>query len=536
MSSGQPGPSSRPPAHANTRSSRPDDGGGRGSHSRPGGTPMRLTRVIFAGVGGRRLDPRRGSRGDGRTCWRTRRSRSPRARTSSASSSPGGAAGSTRATAISGSARWLTRGKHSCLLFGGIGAKIRVAQNVELSPGRYRVTAYLRGLDIGTGTYNTTTEFMFDGKYQQLNKNGTFGWTRLTYVGEIKEKKQAGPSFGLMAPGYFWIDDVTLETVGDDVPLTENPVLGNEEAPIAPPGEIPATRRSLSANADTGTIPAGETCYACGTALAAQAAVAARPARQVDRLVRGPEPLLRRDRGRRARHRRAQGAAARPRVRQHGPAPELAGLRLPQGRPVYRGHASRWICTSRSATTATRDYWTRVNYATVVPPGEEHADHPGQATLRGREIAARADARPGPDHPARLRHRRHTRRAALPGQPPPRARRLAGPRRLRGPPCVRLRHQHQPGDGGVHRDHAADALQPGPRLRPQGRPGSGAPSTRSSPIRSTRTSSASRPAAWRSTCPTATIGSSSTSTAPPASGASTRPTASAPSSPRAGRS
>ena len=40
-------------------------------------------------------------------------------------------------------------GKHSCLLHGGSGAKIRVAQNVELTPGRYRVTAYLRGLDIG---------------------------------------------------------------------------------------------------------------------------------------------------------------------------------------------------------------------------------------------------------------------------------------------------------------------------------------------------------------------------------------------------
>ena len=77
---------------------------------------------------------------------------------------------------------------------------------------------------------------MFDGKYMQLNKNGTFGWTRLTYVGEIKEKKQAGPSFGLMAPGYFWIDDVALVKVGDDVPLTETPVLGKEEAPIAPAG------------------------------------------------------------------------------------------------------------------------------------------------------------------------------------------------------------------------------------------------------------------------------------------------------------
>ena len=167
-------------------------------------------------------------------------------------------------------------GKHSCLLYGGIGAKIRVTQNVDLSPGRYRVTAYLRGLDIGRGTYNATTEFMFDGKYQQLNKNGTFGWTRLTYVGEIKEKKQAGPSFGMMAPGYFWIDDVTLEPVGDDVALTEAPVLGNEEAPIAPPGEILATAvRCIECGYRNN--PRGRACYACGTPLAAKAAVTSGP-------------------------------------------------------------------------------------------------------------------------------------------------------------------------------------------------------------------------------------------------------------------
>ena len=59
---------------------------------------------------------------------------------------------------------------------------------------------------------------MFNDKYMQLSKNGTFGWTRLTYVGEIKDKSKAGPSFGLMARGYFWIDDVAMEKVGDDVP------------------------------------------------------------------------------------------------------------------------------------------------------------------------------------------------------------------------------------------------------------------------------------------------------------------------------
>ncbi len=116
-------------------------------------------------------------------------------------------------------------GTHSCLLFGSVGPKIRVAQNVALEAGRYRVTAYLRGLDIGTGNDGMATEFMFDGKYFQLKKNGTFGWTKLIYVGDITEQKMAGPSFGLMAPGYFWIDDVSLEKVNKEVRLTEQPLL-----------------------------------------------------------------------------------------------------------------------------------------------------------------------------------------------------------------------------------------------------------------------------------------------------------------------
>lgn len=145
------------------------------------------------------------------------------------------------------------------------GTKIRVAQNVELLPGRYRVTAYLRGLDVGAGTYGTSTEFMFDGRYLPLRKNGTFGWTKLTYVGEIGEKKQAGPSFGLMAPGHLWVNDVTLERVGQDVPLTDNPLLGPEESPIEPPGEIPAAAvRCPECGYRNG---AWRVCYACGATL-----------------------------------------------------------------------------------------------------------------------------------------------------------------------------------------------------------------------------------------------------------------------------
>ncbi|HRR82223.1 MAG TPA: hypothetical protein P5118_18730, partial [Planctomycetota bacterium] len=106
-------------------------------------------------------------------------------------------------------------GKHSFLFFGGAAPKIRNRQEVELEPGRYQVTAYLRGLDIGLGTWNMTTELMFNDKYIQLGKNGTFGWTKLTYVADVKEKKKVALSFGLMAPGYFWVDDVSLVKVGE---------------------------------------------------------------------------------------------------------------------------------------------------------------------------------------------------------------------------------------------------------------------------------------------------------------------------------
>ena len=259
-------------------------------------------------------------------------------------------------------------GEHSCLLHGGTGAKIRVTQNVELSPGRYRVTAYLRGLDIGKGTYNATTEFMFDGKYQQLNKNGTFGWTRLTYVGEITVKKEAGPSFGMMAPGYFWIDDVTLEKVGDEVALTKAPILGDEEAPIAPAGQILATAiRCVECGYKNN--PGGRACYACGTPLAAKAAVAAGPP------VKSLASFEERNPMSGGTVVAAHAASGRKALRlDHG----YASMDQPQNwlgydflkADLYTEASKPLDLYVEIRDEGTRDYWTRVNYSTVVPPGK----------------------------------------------------------------------------------------------------------------------------------------------------------------------
>ncbi len=259
-------------------------------------------------------------------------------------------------------------GRHSCLLVGGAGAKIRAVQLQNLEPGRYQITAYLRGLDIGTGIWNSTTEFMFDGKYVQLKKNGTFGWTKLTYVADVQEKKQAGPSFGMFAPGYFWIDDVSLVRVGTDVPLTDEPLLGSEEAPIAPPGEltIEAVRCPECAYRN---MPAWKKCYACGSSLEVKKTVISGPPVKLITSLEDKNPF--------------SGGEV---VEQHATDGKKA-LRIDRSYVVldapqdWSGYdylkADLHVETDdplelyvEVRDAATRDYWTRVNYTTVAPPGQ----------------------------------------------------------------------------------------------------------------------------------------------------------------------
>lgn len=258
-------------------------------------------------------------------------------------------------------------GKHSCLLFGGAAPKIRTVQLVDLEPGRYQITAWLRGLDIGAGTWNMTTEFMFDGNYVQLKKNGTFGWTRLTYVGQIREKKKAGPSFGLMAPGYLWIDDVSMVKVGADVHLTDAPVLDKEEAPIQPPGEIgPGAVRCPECGYRN--MPAWKTCYACGTALKAPKAVASGPPVKLVASFEGKNPF---DGGAIVAEHATDGQKAlridKSYVCMDGPQSWLGYDLLKADLFTDAKDPAELYVEIRD--TATQDYWTRVNYTTVVPPG-----------------------------------------------------------------------------------------------------------------------------------------------------------------------
>lgn len=263
-------------------------------------------------------------------------------------------------------------GRHSALLVGSGTPKIRIAApDRELEPGRYRISAWLRGLDIGVGAWNQTTEFMFDGKYLQLAKSGTFGWTPLTYVAEVKERKKVmGPSFGLMAPGWFWIDDVSLEAVPAETPLTDKPELGAEEQPIEPPGDLGAAPLRCPQCAYRNRLE-WQRCYACGSTLEGTPRRAQGEPVRVLTSFEDESPFA------------GEACAV---VAEHA-SDGARALRLDRSYAAMDGTFD-WsaydllkadVYTAATGPVgvyveirdqATRDYWTRVNYETVVPPGQ----------------------------------------------------------------------------------------------------------------------------------------------------------------------
>lgn len=258
-------------------------------------------------------------------------------------------------------------GKTSALLACSTAGKIRIAQTRKLEPGRYRITAYIRGLDLGEGAWHQSTEFMFADRYINLKKNGTFGWTRLTYVADLPKESTTGPSFGLFAPGYLWIDDVSLEQVGNDINVTSEPVLEHEEAPIAPPGPIgdgavrcPRCRYRNRAE--------WKKCYACGAALEAKKEERTGPDRKPITSFEQGNPF---DGGAVVPMHASEGAKA-LRIDKG-----YAALNSPQNWAGYDymktdlyvegSRPLRFMIVIRDS--GTQDYWTRLNYETTAPPG-----------------------------------------------------------------------------------------------------------------------------------------------------------------------
>lgn len=169
-------------------------------------------------------------------------------------------------------------GATSCEMIAGRGGKIRIfTKKLDAPPGRYRLTAWLRGLDVIPGAYGATADFSvgLTEKFPALKDlSGTFGWRPFTYVfdkpAEDPEKK-VRIYFGLVTSGRLWVDDVVLEAVGDDVALTPAPVIGPEESSVAAPAGFDPAKAVRCPSCGYRNLPDATACYACGSEIAGAA-------------------------------------------------------------------------------------------------------------------------------------------------------------------------------------------------------------------------------------------------------------------------
>jgi hypothetical protein len=262
-------------------------------------------------------------------------------------------------------------GKHSYEIINGKGGKTRFQSHVvKLEPGRYRASVFVRGLDV-VGTYTKAMDFyFFDGIYHAMKVPATFGWTPVSYVFQVdKTIENVQMMVGLVGNGYVWIDDISLEKVGNGVELTPKPVMGKEEAPIAPPGKM---GESAVRCPECGyrNNPEWDACYACGTPIAARKAAIGPPVKVLFDFENGKtEPFTGGDI---TTENAPQGKSAMI-VRK-----DSAICNQPQdwsGYDMLKIDAFNPLDNPVMLYLEIRDslstnYWTRVNYSTVLPPGK----------------------------------------------------------------------------------------------------------------------------------------------------------------------
>jgi len=273
-------------------------------------------------------------------------------------------------------------GKHSCELIGTRGGKIRLqSKELKLPAGRYRVSLYLRGLDLSKGRWGRSLDFSvgFDDKWPTLDKHGTFDWTPVTYVFDVPAgaTKPFRLSVGLWETGRLWVDDACLEKVDASVALTAKCVWGKPAGKIAPPGRIATPTRCKECGYRNDA--SWKRCYACGHELTGAARRFTTPATVV---------FADFENGKRAPFEAGQAVA------EHASHGKFAlrvdrkwadiGKRLDFSQHDYfhfdvynpQDEAVRLYVELRDAET--KGYWTRVNLHTVVPPGRSTVSFPTQ--------------------------------------------------------------------------------------------------------------------------------------------------------------
>jgi hypothetical protein len=292
-------------------------------------------------------------------------------------------------------------GDRACALISNQGGKVRMYMpSLKLAAGRYRFQAMLRGLDIGPGRWGKAVEFGFelDNQWLDLGLHGSFGWRPVTYVFEIAEEQANKPFkifLGLYDEGRLWIDSCELVATNElDDELTPKPVVGPVAVPLKMPGDLP-DNPVRCVDCAYRNAPEWQRCYACGQALDAVART----------LYDTPPSMLLADFEDAAKGTAPFGQGTREVA---SPLTGTASLRLARGFAswdapldwsqhdflqfdVHNPQAAPLLLYIEVRDVATKDYWTRVNYETLVPPGRSTVNLPtalyvGEKSRPGRPL------------------------------------------------------------------------------------------------------------------------------------------------------
>ena len=108
-------------------------------------------------------------------------------------------------------------GKSSCLIFGGGVCKIAVHQKIDTQAGFYKLTGYVRAINLKPGTWSRGVEISLEPKGREIMNGlplGTYGWRKFERIYRFTEAYPGNEVYVyLFGPGKVWLDDLSLEKV-----------------------------------------------------------------------------------------------------------------------------------------------------------------------------------------------------------------------------------------------------------------------------------------------------------------------------------
>jgi hypothetical protein len=123
-------------------------------------------------------------------------------------------------------------GRSSCLMMSHGACKIAVSQKFDTQPGFYKLSGYVRTVNLKPGTYDRGAVLSFEPKGTEIMDGlpkGTYGWRKFERIYHFPEAVEGNLFYiYLFGSGKMWLDDLSIEKVEGEG-LKEGLLMGDPE-------------------------------------------------------------------------------------------------------------------------------------------------------------------------------------------------------------------------------------------------------------------------------------------------------------------